>query len=111
MSLLGFLGSMLPARAAGTPHASEDKAKGRAWAGRVYSEKLANPATLPNLGRGYSNELRAARAVLSIAEKKMFASLSAGRKQALPMPSYQRAFWQGVLDRAGELAIAASEIT
>lgn len=50
-----------------------DRTKGRGWAEGVYQEKLANPASLPNLGRGYTNEERAARAVLSIAMRKIYA--------------------------------------
>ena len=49
-----------------------DHIKGRAWAEGVYEEKLANPKSLPNLGAGYSNALRAARAVQSIADRKLF---------------------------------------
>lgn len=87
---------------------SIDTIKGRAWAEGVYQEKLANPASLPNLGPGYSKELRAARAVQSIAQRKLFVQGRApGVRKELPLPPHQKAFWRGVLERAGELAVAA----
>lgn len=84
-----------------------DTLKGRDWARRVYAEKLAAPETLPQLGRGYSDALRAARGVAAIAEKKLYAKASAGRKRELPLPAHTRDFWKGVLTQANELAMAA----
>lgn len=85
------------------------EASGRAWAERVYREKLADPARLPNLGRGYSNELRAARAVQSIADRKLFvrAARSSVKRDA-PLSMNDRRFWRAVLERSGELAVEAS---
>lgn len=89
---------------------SADEVRGRAWAEGVYQEKLANPASLPNLGPGYPKELRAARAVASIAQRKLYISGKApGVRQELRLPPHQKAFWRAVLERANELAVAASE--
>ena len=76
---------------------------GRQWAERVYREKLANPRSLPNLGPGYSVELRAIRAVLAIASNKMYVRTK-GRVQEIRLPREQREFWLGVLERGGEIS-------
>jgi len=90
--------------------AQMDHIKGRAWAEGVYEEKLANPKSLPNLGAGYSDALRAARAVQSIADRKLFTRPRGyGAPQDNPMPSSQRDFWRGVLARANELAVAEQQ--
>lgn len=84
---------------------------GRAWAEKVYREKLAAPATLPNLGPGYSNELRAARAVSSIADRKLYTrSGRGGHPTPNPLSRTDRAFWTAVAVRAGELASAAPPV-
>lgn len=82
---------------------------GRAWAEKVYREKLAAPATLPNLGPGYSNELRAARAVAAIADRKLFTRSARGGHVKTPnaLSRNDRAFWMAVAIRAGELAAQA----
>jgi len=71
--------------------------KGRDWAARVYREKL-EAGDLPSLGRGYSPEVRAARAVQSIALRRLYvkAARSSVRLEA-PMAAHERAFWRGVL--------------
>jgi hypothetical protein len=82
--------------------------RGRAWAEGVYQEKLANPANLPNLGRGYTNEHRAARAVHGIADRKLYTRSGRGGH---PTPNAlrrdEREFWLGVAERAGELGVSA----
>jgi hypothetical protein len=83
--------------------------RGRAWAEGVYQEKLANPASLPNLGPGYSKELRAARAVHSIADRKLYTRSGRGGH---PTPNSlrrdEREFWLGVAERAGEISVAVA---
>lgn len=82
--------------------------RGRAWAKGVYDEKLSNPSSLPNLGAGYTKEHRAARAVHSIADRKLYTRSGRGGH---PMPNRlrndEREFWLGVAEMAAELAVVA----
>lgn len=90
--------------------ASEHEAKGRAWARKVIAEKLAS-GDLPNLGSGYSDELRAARAVQSIADRKLYTrSGRSGQKLENSMSRKDRDFWRGALAEAGEYAVRADTL-
>jgi hypothetical protein len=81
---------------------------GRAWARKVYAEKLAT-GDLPNLGRGYSDEMRAARGVQGIADRKLFIKTARSSvKQAAPLSPDQRKFWQGVMDEANAILVKLS---
>lgn len=75
---------------------SPDAIKGRAWAQSVYEQKLAS-GDLPNLGRGYPDEVRAARAVQSIAERKLYVKAKrSSLKLEAPLPARDKRFWRGV---------------
>lgn len=82
---------------------------GRDWADKVYQQKLADPRSLPNLGTGFSDELRAARALQAIAERKLYTVSGRGGhvRVANSLRPADRNFWQDVAKRAGELAVAA----
>ena len=70
--------------------------KGRAWAARVFEERLAS-GKLPRLGSGYTDEERAARAVRDIAERKLYVqSKRSSVRQDAPLSKWDREFWQGV---------------
>lgn len=87
---------------------TSEEAKGRAWALRVYGEKLSDPSSLPDLGEGFSNELRAARAVQGIADRKLhIRSARSARRVAASLPPWERAFWQAVMDTANDLCAEA----
>lgn len=78
---------------------------GRAWARKIYAEKLAT-GDLPRLGHGYSDELRAARGVQDIALRKLYIiDGRSGRRVEVSLPARQRTFWQGVLAEAGDIAV------
>lgn len=83
---------------------------GAQWAARVYAEKLAK-GDLPNLGAGFSDELRAARAVSGIADRKLFVrSRGSSRKLDASLAPRDRQFWTEVLDWANAQCIALSEV-
>lgn len=84
----------------------DDYQKGQAWAQRVFQEKL-DKRDLPNLGPGYTDGQRAARAVSGIADRKLFArsGRSPSVRQENPLSRKQRDFWRGVLDQANALAV------
>lgn len=86
-----------------------DQSRGRIWAQRVYDERMAS-GNLPNLGRGFSKEQRAWRAVQSIAMRKLYVNGSPfGENRYLPMPEHQRAFWRGALELANQRLVALDQ--
>lgn len=81
---------------------------GAQWAARVYDQKLAS-GDLPNLGAGFSDELRAARAVGGIADRKLFVrSRGSSQKLAAPLSPRDRQFWTDVLDWANAKCVGLS---
>lgn len=84
---------------------------GFTWADRIYCDKIRS-GDLPDLGPGFSRELRAARAVQGIADRKLYARSRGGHVRAsLGLPPHDRLFWRDVLDRANALAVMAGEGT
>jgi hypothetical protein len=77
---------------------SDPTLDGIKWAERVFDEKLRT-GDLPNLGSGYPDEIRAAKAVQKIADKKLFVrDPRSPRKVSAPLRPRDRQFWQAVLD-------------
>ncbi len=74
---------------------------GKQWCEKVYAEKLAAKASLPNLGEGYSDEYRAAYAVQSIARRKLYADKA--MRAPLSLPAWSKKFWREVMDCSNEL--------
>ena len=80
--------------------------EGRAWAQSRFLALLASPASLPNLGYGYSLELRAARAVQTVAHRRLFYPTQPGlERRERQLAPLERAYWRGVLSKANELAL------
>ncbi|MFA6118175.1 MAG: hypothetical protein WC729_29580 [Sphingomonas sp.] len=80
---------------------------GKEWCEKVYKEKLAAPASLPKLGDGYSNEYRAAYAVISIAGRKLYADFPRSMNAPISMPAWSKKFWREVMDCANQLQTKA----
>jgi hypothetical protein len=78
------------------------KGSGRAWAKRVYEEKLAS-GDLPNLGSGFPKEVRAARAVQGIAERKLYIKAKRSHlKRPNVLSKGDALFWRNVIQWALE---------
>jgi len=99
LALIMWAYSPQPSRLRRDNPVMDSDAAGRQWAKEVYEERLAS-GKLPNLGRGYTREQRAARAVQSIANSKLFIGDRKAptlTKREISQPSHKKRFWHAVL--------------
>jgi hypothetical protein len=89
---------------------------GEKWADKVMAEKIRS-GDLPNLGPGFSDSLRAARALIEIADKKLFMRTKYGssglhaRKYPVPyLPVKIKKFWEDVNKRATDVIVSEDKI-
>lgn len=89
---------------------------GEKWADKVMAEKIQS-GDLPNLGPGFSDSLRAARALIEIADKKLFMRTKYGssglhaRKYPVPyLPVKIKKFWEDVNKRATDVIVSEDKI-
>ena len=90
-------------------YATEDKMKasGAKWASDLYADLLAHPVLLPNLGQGFTNELRAARKVQKTVIERLFEG--EGTEMCLrDLSKVSAAFWKGAQGVARQLILDAS---
>jgi len=75
-----------------------DEARGMKWAFERYTDLVATPGLLPEVGKGYTNQLLAARKVQKCALDRLF--VGADNYQTMvsrALTDTSEAFWHGAL--------------